>query len=110
MKRQSISGEGLLQQGVADVFFVGENILDCRVMPSGLAVLTGNFFFCKFIGDGIHAFAGQIATENPANDRSFLLIWDQNIIDQLISIGSVACDKIPALHPAQITPTHIVGD
>ena len=80
------------------------------MMPSELTVLAWDTLFCQFICDSIHALAGQITAEDSADYRGFLLIGNQNVIDKLVSIGSIACDKIPALHTAQITPAHIIGD
>jgi len=110
LKRQGISGEEFLQQGIPNIFFVGQNVPDACVVPVEFTVLARDAVFRQAVGDDIHAFSSEIACKDISDDRGFLFIRNQNVVDQPVSEGGIAGDEVAALHPAKIAPAHVVGD
>ena len=74
--RQEVCGIGLLEQGIADVFFVSQDLADRAGVPFCFAC-AGEYSVCFKTGSNlVHAEAFEVFPVNPLNDFCLFRIND----------------------------------
>ena len=81
--RQEVRSIGLLQECVADVFLISENLVDGACMPLRLACPGENAISLKASGDFVHAQTLQVFSVNAPDDFCLFRIDDQVAISIL---------------------------
>ncbi len=74
---EKVGGVGLLEQGVSDVLFIPEDLVDGRGVPCGLAGSGGNAVPFKSRLDPVHAVSFQVFPVDALYDFSLLRINDE---------------------------------
>ena len=74
---EKVGGVGLLEQGVSDVLFIPEDLVDGRCMPCGLAGSGGNAVPFKSGFDLVHAVSFLVFPVDALYDFSLLRINDE---------------------------------
>ena len=107
---QGFRGVVLLEQRIAHIPFVVQDIVDGIEMPCFVAVSPWNAIRIELVGDGLLPAALQIEVEDPANDPRLRLVDIKLTVYELIPIGGLAAVEISGFHSLLIAPAHILGD
>ena len=74
---KEVGGIGLLQQGVSDVLFISQNLVDCARVPFFFSCTGENAVCFQTSGDFIHTVAREIFPINPLHNLSLFRINNQ---------------------------------
>lgn len=106
---KEIYGKALLKNGVALVFFVGENAFDRSIPPYLLAPWCGNTFFCERLGYGVDRFPVNKHPVNAPDRFSFggvylgLAVLSLPVAEELsVGHGDLAVGEALVLAPGHV--------
>ena len=107
---ERVSLEGFLEEGVAHVLLVGEDVLDGQRMPLVIAVLLGDVPLAEVTDDLSQRPAGKIGVEDPADGFSFRREDDELLVLIVVAVGCGTCYILAALHPFPVHVLQPLGD
>lgn len=97
-ERESISLECFLEEGVAHVLFVGEDVLDGQCVPFVISVPLGDVPLAEVTDDFSQRPAREVGLEYPADSFGFGLEDDELLVLVAVAIGGGTCYILATLH------------
>ncbi len=97
-ERESISLKCFLEEGVAHVLLVGEDVLDGQGMPFVISVPLGDVPLAEVTDDFSQRPAREVGLEYPADGFSFRLEDDELLVLVAVAIGGGTCYIFATLH------------
>lgn len=109
-ERESISLECFLEEGVAHVLLVGEDVLDGQGMPFVIAVPLGDVPLAEVTDDFSQRPAREVGLEDPADGFGFRLEDDELLVLVAVAIGGGTCYILATLHSLTVHVLQPLGD
>ena len=97
-ERESISLECFLEESVAHVLLVGEDVLDGQGMPFVISVPLGDVPLAEITDDFSQRPAREVGLEYPADGFGFRLEDDELLVLVAVTIGCGTCYILATLH------------
>ena len=97
-ERESISLECFLEESVAHVLLVGEDVLDGQGMPFVISVPLGDVPLAEITDDFSQRPAREVGLEYPADGFGFRLEDDELLVLVAVAIGGGTCYIFATLH------------
>ena len=98
-----------MEQAVAHIPLIVEDIVDGEKVPCFLTVPFGYTLCVELIGNGLLAAALQIEMKNPAHNLCLRFIDLKLAVYEIIPIGGSAAVEIAGFHSLLVAPPHILG-
>ena len=93
-----------MEKCVTDIFFIGEDISDVRLVPFALA--RGYAFTVQDCRDLPHSFPCEVHIEDTDNDYRFFLNNDKRTVIKSITVWSTVGNEITLLHLHSVRRCH----
>ena len=109
-ERESISLECFLEEGIAHVLLVGEDVLDGQGMPFIISVPLGDMPLAEVTDDFSQRPAREVGLEDPADGFGFRLEDDELLVLVAVAIGGGTCYILATLHSLTVHVLQPLGD
>ena len=109
-ERESISLECFLEEGVAHVLLVGEDVLDRQGMPFVISIPLGDVPLAEVTDDFSQRPAREVGLEYPADGFGFRLEDDELLVLVAVAIGGGTCYILATLHSLTVHVLQPLGD
>ena len=109
-ERESISLECFLEEGVAHVLLVGEDVLDGQSMPFVISIPLGDVPLAEVTDDFSQRPAREVGLEDPTDGFGFRLEDDELLVLVAVAIGGGTCYILATLHSLTVHVFQPLGD